>query len=257
MTESVTLEVVKSLLEIQANAFKASFKMMFDSLKEEVVAVKKDVIDLTNSLQFTQGQFDEQTKKLDKMEDKLTSSAHNIEALDISVNAIDNNLEYMENQSRRNNLKIMGVEENLAEEKSWDDTEKLVKELIKDKLGIDEDIDIERCHRVGNLDNKMSQPGMSTRNKEPRSIVAKISKWKIKEMILKKARNVKPEGIKFVADLSQRTLEKRRAKIPDLLQARSEGKVAYFVLDKLIVKNKTFSGASSNVSRDSEVSFDS
>ena len=143
MTESVTLEVVKSLLEIQANAFKASFKMMFDSLKEEVVAVKKDVKDLTNSLQFTQGQFDEQTKKLDKMEDKLTSSAHNIEALDISVNAIDNNLEYMEKQSRRNNLKIMGVEENLAEEKSWDDTEKLVKELIKDKLGIDEDIDIE------------------------------------------------------------------------------------------------------------------
>ena len=77
MTESVTLEVVKSLFEIQANAFKASFKMMFACLKEEVVAVKKDAKDLTNSLQFTQGDFDEQTKKLDKMEDKLTSSAHN------------------------------------------------------------------------------------------------------------------------------------------------------------------------------------
>ena len=109
--DRISLEVVKSLLEVQANAFKASFKMMFDSLKEEVVAVKKDVKDLTNSLQFTQGQFDEQTKKLDKVEDKLTSSAHNIEALDISVNTIDNNLEYIENQSRRNNLKIMGVEE--------------------------------------------------------------------------------------------------------------------------------------------------
>ena len=97
---------------------------------------------------------------------------------------------------------------------------------------------------------------MSTRNKEPRSIVAKIS-VENKEMILKKAKNVKPEMIKFVADLSQRTLEKRRAKIPDLLQVKREGKIAYFVLDKLIVKNKTFSGASLNVSRDSGVSFDS
>ena len=44
----------------------------------------------------------------------------------------------------------MGVEENLTEEKSWNDTEKLVKKLIKEKLGIHEDIDIDRCH----LDNK-------------------------------------------------------------------------------------------------------
>ena len=194
---------------------------MFDSLKEELVAVKKDVKDLTNSLQFTQGQFEEQTKKLDKMEDNLAASMQNIVDLDVSVNSIHSNLEYMENQSRRNNLKIIGVAENLAEEKSWDDTEKLVKGLLKDKLGIEEDIEMERCHRVGKKENGRikSGSGLKTRNMEPRSIVAKISKWKTKEMILKKARDVKPNGIKFVADLSQKTLEKRKAKIPDLLQA--------------------------------------
>ena len=46
-------------------------------------------------------------------------------------------------------------------------------------------------------------------------------------MILKKATDVKSKGIKFVADVSQKTLEKRRAKIPDLLQAREDGKIAY------------------------------
>ena len=44
--EFVTLNIAQSLLELQANAFKASFRILFDELKDELKGVKKDVVDL-------------------------------------------------------------------------------------------------------------------------------------------------------------------------------------------------------------------
>ena len=39
-------------------------------------------------------------------------------------------------------------------------------------------------------------------------------------------------------DLLKRTLDKREEQIPNLIEARKNGKIAYFVLDKLIIKDK-------------------
>ena len=60
-------------------------------------------------------------------------------------------MENLENQSRRNNIKIFGVPEE-ENEKTWDDTEVIVKTLIRNKLGIEEHIEIEAMftlYRIG------------------------------------------------------------------------------------------------------------
>ena len=57
--------------------------------------------------------------------------------------------EYLENMSRRNNIKILGLLEDKLKEKSWDDTEELVKGVTKEKLKFDTEVKIERAHRVG------------------------------------------------------------------------------------------------------------
>ena len=62
----------------------------------------------------------------------------------------------------------------------------------------------------------------------------------MKEHILKTARIKKPQGVFFVRDFSQRTFDKRVAKIPELIKARQEGKLAYFIMDELVVKNKHY-----------------
>ena len=38
-----------------------------------------------------------------------------------------------------------------------------------------------------------------------------------------------------MANSSKRTLDKRRSKIPELLEARKAGKTAYFIMDKLVI----------------------
>ena len=51
-------------------------------------------------------------------------------------------LEYMDNQSRRNNIRVNGILE--SSRKTWEEAEEKVKDAVKTKLGID--IDIERAH---------------------------------------------------------------------------------------------------------------
>ena len=61
--------------------------------------------------------------------------------------ALENKVEYQESQSRRNNIKIFGVPEE-ENEKTWEDTEVIVKTLIRNKLGIEEHIEIEQAHHL-------------------------------------------------------------------------------------------------------------
>ena len=57
-------------------------------------------------------------------------------------------------------------------------------------------------------------------------------------MIVKKAREKKPDGILFFNDYSANTLARRQAQIPLLDKMRKQGKIAYFIKDRLIVKDK-------------------
>ena len=46
------------------------------------------------------------------------------------LEVLENKHEYLENMSRRNNIKILGLPEDKDREKSWEDTEQIVKETI-------------------------------------------------------------------------------------------------------------------------------
>ena len=41
-----------------------------------------------------------------------------------------------------------------------------------------------------------------------------------------------------MGDFSRRTLERRASKIPEMLEARKEGKTAFMVMDKLIIYDR-------------------
>ena len=108
---------------------------------------------------------------------------------------------------------------------------------VKEKLELPDDLKIERAHRVGRKRNESEQRADgSTYGLRP--IVAKFLSWKQREQVLSVARNKRPKGVSFFPDLSQRSLQRRKDQIPELIQARKEGKIAYFKLDKLIVNNR-------------------
>ena len=57
-----------------------------------------------------------------------------------------------------------------------------------------------------------------------------------KSAVIKDAQKKKPKDISFKEDFSNRVLERRAQLIPEMLNARAQGRVAYLVMDRLVVR---------------------
>ena len=246
-SEFVTLNIINQILETQDCAYRNTLQILMDDMKSEIRILRKDVEDLKVSLQFSQGQIDDMKKvteeekiKLEHIDDRmkfLEEQMKDSADLEQRCDQLESKHEYLENMSRRNNIKIFGVAEE-KDEKTWEDSENVVKKIIREKLDVELEGEhaIERAHRVGKPRPLFGYKKDGGRVKNPpHPIVAKFSNWKQKEAILRAARRIKPKDVQFYQDLSARKSEKRSEKIPQLIAMRKEGKTAYLVLDQLVV----------------------
>ena len=119
---------------------------------------------------------------------------------------IRDKLDNLESRSRRNNLRVYGIQEE-AESKS-DSVAQFMDKWLRDKFSINSDLRIQRAHRALAPKPKTGQP--------PRSTVINFQEFIVKEMILKKAWEKKTitlggNRIYFDHDYSERTLQQRKA----------------------------------------------
>ena len=128
--EYVTVSTLKNMLELQYKAYKSALKMFADELKAEVKEIRKEVDELKLSVNFMNANYEEMKTKHAKVDTEITAVYRQIEGLSQNLNegleALEWKNEYLENPSRRDNIKIIGLEEK-ADEKTWDDTEQVVR----------------------------------------------------------------------------------------------------------------------------------
>ncbi|KAJ4425621.1 hypothetical protein ANN_27817 [Periplaneta americana] len=127
----------------------------------------------------------EKSKGAGKVQDFETSMHHVVNRLE----CLERKVDYLENQSRRNNIVIYGVHEENG--KRWEETENLVRRVVA-KIGIDlVNSDIERAHRVGRL------------NGGKRPIVCRPAHFKMKCSILRGSKYLNGTGIVISEDFSE------------------------------------------------------
>ena len=131
------------------------------------------------------------------------------------------------------NVRIDGIRE--EDNETWLNTETKAKEVLQEKLNLSFEPVIERAHRTGTRSRPGAADGFNTR---PRTIVCRLRDWKQKDEILRAARRMKPPGIFLSEDLANETMEKRKAQLYKLKEAKRAGKMAYFVLDRLVIKDR-------------------
>ena len=83
---------------------------------------------------------------------------------------------FLQNRSRRNNLRIDGLQETPNE--TWKTCEEKVQEILKNNLGFAIEVEIDRCHRV----KSRNQPGQHQGH--PCSIICRFNKFEDKQQIL-------------------------------------------------------------------------
>ena len=88
-------------MQNQADAFKSTFSILIQDVKNELKAVKTKINDVKVNLQFTQAQVDDDQKKANVMESKIALHSENLNMINDHSDNVKSQLEYIDNQSRR------------------------------------------------------------------------------------------------------------------------------------------------------------
>eukprot|EP00795_Rhopilema_esculentum_P002326 gene2326-17961_t len=132
--DPITPGILKQMMEIQDRAYRSSLQLFMNDVKSEIKDLRKDLNDVVKSISFLSNDNDSIKVETKANAAAVTNLAQNVDRFEHYVNEgfedIADYTEYLENQPRRNNLKILGVPESPGE-KSWDETEKKVKAFGK------------------------------------------------------------------------------------------------------------------------------
>ena len=224
-SESFTIDQVKDILSMHEKTLIAFFngtverlENKIDKVVKENIELKNEVNDLKTSIQFHSDLVEDKVKEVNaKLAESSKSGLINVE----------DKLDELEDRSRRNNLRIHGIEED--DDETWEGTETKLKSLIKGNLGIKTVVHIERAHRSGN-----SFQNGEKRTK--RTVIAKFLNFKNKQMILDKYREKKlwENGVYIKEDFSEGTMKKRKLLFQEEKMLREKGDYAKVIYNKLI-----------------------
>ena len=112
-------------------------------------------------------------------------------------------------------MRIGSIEETPNE--TWEDCKIKIQNLIKNKLKINENIEIDRCHRVSKKKNQ----------NRPRTTICRITKFKEKQKILKNAILLKNTGIFIYEGFCKDTMKLRKELWQEVYEYRKQNKYAY------------------------------
>ena len=224
---------VELMLKGQQQAFESCMKTYMDSVTSRVDGLLTSIVEVKTTLTSVL----ERVNTLAAKEENITTEIDTVKAaiVDIELKA-----DYLENQSRRNNLRIDGVLEDSGE--TWEGTELKVKDLFVTSLGFSPseatNIKVERAHRTGkNIPIHPSRAPGGSRQHTARSIVVKFQSFKDREAVLRRCKERRPPGLFVNEDFSKRILDIRRSFQSAIKQHKEAGRLAYLSYDKLVVRD--------------------
>ena len=230
--------MIRELLQVQESTMKSFFTSFMNSTNNRLDQSIRELQDVKTSLEFTQRQVDELIKFSTTDAVEKSDFENKIENFRYETDDLYRKVDDLENRSRRNNICFDGIPEQPNE--SWSDTEVKVAQVLKDKLQI-KDFCIERAHRVG-------RKRVSTDSSKPRVVIAKFLNYKTREAVMANKKKLKGSNIYVREDFSEPVLEKRRRLIPQMQEARRDGKIAFLRYNKLITfpRSNPTSGLAAN-----------
>ena len=108
--------------------------------------------DITKGLEFTQKQLEDETKVIEKDTKISQKNLNEVEKDFLDPEDITNKLIELEDRSRRNNLRIDGIEQKNKD--SSKNCEELFQKIIKEKLEIEKNIEIDNKIQRQTIDFK-------------------------------------------------------------------------------------------------------
>lgn len=158
--------------------------------KDFLLTVAKTVAEVVqNNLQKM---FDEQNKLLSEMQQRIASLEEQNAQVLVEKNALQDELDDLQQYTRRNSIRILGIPEQMGE-----NPVQVVLNLFKEKLKIETETNkIDRAHRVGKISSKYH-----------RCLIVKFISYHERKKVFDMKKLLKGSGIRIVEDLTKRRVE--------------------------------------------------
>ena len=166
----VSMATLNEMLKIQERMFKTMFDSILTSVNMRIDSVVKSAGELKASLEFSQGDIDD----LQESVAKITDMEEELDDIQQCLDKHEEKIVYLENQSRRSNIRIDGIPEETNE--SWSTTEGIVKNVLKEKLHLEFEPTVERAHRIGKLRPSGSGNPPESLRSRPITIVCRLNR---------------------------------------------------------------------------------
>ena len=103
------------MLEMQQNIFQKCIQSFMEGTNTRfdnfIIDTTKTIADLKQSLQYTQNEVADLKAEMSKMNNQPLNSATDVVCMKEQLRKVEDNIDYIENQSRRNNASIDGIPE--------------------------------------------------------------------------------------------------------------------------------------------------
>ena len=233
-------DTIQGMLDAQLRAINSLFTPRFDSISSELRELRAENAELRHALEFNSGEIRDL-----KSENK--SLMQRIDALEKQTSlsgVIDERVRIIEDDLRRNNLRLIGLKESAGET-----SENLLvktKKLLKEHTKLDYNILAAYRVRYNSLENES----------KPRPIILKFSSNDERFKCFSNKAKLKGTDLYLNEDLSRSTLAIRRSKMDELREIRKKGHIAYFSGVKIVSKPRPTKNSSENsVSSDRKINL--
>ena len=214
------IEKNSKMFNERLNNLSQEIKTNYDSIKQ----LKDNTRDLEESLTVNQDLVEE---KLNTLKSQMRSIQN-----EVSENKAElkEQLRIQEDRSRRNNIRVDGIEED--ENETWENTENKLRSFLYDELEITDELYIERAHHV-----RRRKDVKFNSNNTPRTIVAKFLDYKEKEEVMRRRYKLKDTTYSVREDFSKETVEIRKKLWDQVKKLREDGKYAVIKYDKIVTRD--------------------
>ena len=166
--------------------FCLDFNIMSGNFKITMKESKDLKAEVSESLEFTEKVIEKIVEKLETKLDNLEDKVQDIWDYQIDPDYIQHKSIETEDRSRRNDIRIDGIEE--EEGGVWEIFQAKATKVFKKKLGIENKIIIEGAHRT-------KRNYRNEDKKRPRTIVLGLANFKDKNIILKNVNKLKGSDV--------------------------------------------------------------
>lgn len=170
-------------------------------IREEISVVITKLTTITDDISACTRRLDEVDETLSGMDSRITKLETECVALRKTNVELTEKAERLEKHSRKNNVRVFGLPDNIENGHPTNYMNMLFKELFKDKLKSEPEVDI--AHRIGPV-----------RKEGGKAMIVRLQQFAVKEEIMKVVKNermmqIRGMKLKIFPDLTKETAKKR------------------------------------------------